>query len=239
MRNEILLIGSLMLVYGGVLLWYRLFGRSGLYGWTVFATIAANIEVLILIDAFGMEQTLGNILFASTFLVTDILSEVEGKKAANRAVNLGILTSVCFIVISQLWLLYQPSPNDVIFPHIQAVFSNTPRVMLVGLLVYAVVQKLDVWLYHRWWTFTDQRFGDHRKFLWLRNNFSTLISQLLNAVLFTLGAFGGIYDASTLLQITGVSYLIFIFTSLADTPIVYWARKMAEHKLQKEKESPL
>lgn len=116
MRNEILLIGSLMLVYGGVLLWYRLFGRSGLYGWTVFATIAANIEVLILIDAFGMEQTLGNILFASTFLVTDILSEVEGKKAANRAVNLGILTSVCFIVISQLWLLYRPAPTTLSSP---------------------------------------------------------------------------------------------------------------------------
>ena len=86
MRNEILLIVSLVVLYAMVLLWYQLFGRSGMYCFTVFATIAANIEVLLLVDGFGMEMTLGNILFATTFLVTDILSETEGKKAAQKAV---------------------------------------------------------------------------------------------------------------------------------------------------------
>ena len=80
MRNELLILLSLVVLYGSVLLWMKLFGKQGLYGWTVIATIAANIEVLILVDAFGMEQTLGNVLFASTFLVTDILSESYGKK---------------------------------------------------------------------------------------------------------------------------------------------------------------
>ena len=95
--NEILLVLSLLVIYGSVLLVYRLFGKSGLYCFTAIATITANIEVLILVDAFGMEQTLGNILFASTFLVTDIISEVDGKKAAQKAVNIGIFTSVFFI----------------------------------------------------------------------------------------------------------------------------------------------
>ncbi len=67
MRNEILLALSILVVYGGTLLFYKLFGLQGLYSWTVFATIAANIEVLILIDAFGFEQTLGNVMFASSF----------------------------------------------------------------------------------------------------------------------------------------------------------------------------
>lgn len=92
--NEILLVLSLLVIYGSVLLVYRLFGKSGLYCFTAIATITANIEVLIMVDAFGMEQTLGNILFASTFLVTDIISEVDGKKAAQKAVNIGIFTSV-------------------------------------------------------------------------------------------------------------------------------------------------
>mgnify|MGYP000813013560 CR=1 FL=1 len=83
--NEILLVLSLLVIYGSVLLVYRLFGKSGLYCFTAIATITANIEVLIMVDAFGMEQTLGNILFASTFLVTDIISEVDGKKAAQKA----------------------------------------------------------------------------------------------------------------------------------------------------------
>lgn len=234
MRNEILLIASLILIYGMVLLWYCLFGKKGLYCWTVLATIAANIEVMILISAFGMEQTLGNILFASTFLTTDILSEIEGKKSANTAVNVGILTSLCFIAISQSWLWYLPHANDLVFDGIKTVFSNTPRIMLAGLVVYAIVQKFDVWMYHVWWKITEKRCGDSKRFLWFRNNVSTLLSQFLNAVLFTIGAFGGVYDIKTLVHIIAVSYLIFIVTSLADTPIVYLARYISEKRKMKK-----
>ena len=88
--NELLLLGSLVVIFALVLLFFHLFGKTGLYCWTVFATITANIEVLIVVNAFGMEQTLGNILFASTFLVTDLLSEFYGKQASQKAVNIGI-----------------------------------------------------------------------------------------------------------------------------------------------------
>lgn len=226
MPNEILLIFSLLLLFGGVLTFYYLFGNTGLYCWTVFATIAANIEVLIVIDAFGMEQTLGNVMFASSFLVTDILSEVAGKKEANRAVRLGILTSVFFILASQLWLLFTPAKSDFIMPSIQAVFSNTPRLMFSSLLVYAICQQFDVWAYHKWWEFTTKKCGDAQRFLWLRNNGSTLISQFLNTLLFTFGAFFGVYEISTLISIICSSYVIFLVTSLLDTPFIYLARKV-------------
>lgn len=225
--NEFLLILSLLLIYGSVLAAYRFFGKTGLYGWTVFATITANIEVLLLVEAFGMEQTLGNVLFASTFLVTDILSEKYGKKAAQVSVNLGVAASLMFIVLSQLWLLYIPAANDWAAPSFHMIFSNTPRIMLASLLVYALVQRFDVWAYHKWWDFTKKRFGDSGRFLWLRNNGSTLISQLLNTLLYSFGAFAGLYDLGTLLSICLSSYLIFVVTSLADTPFVYWARKIS------------
>ncbi len=228
MPNELLLILSLIVLYGAVLVFYRLFGKLGLYVWTVIATISANIEVLILVDAFGMEQTLGNVLFATTFLVTDILSENHGKKEANVAVNIGIATSIAFIVISQSWMLYTPAASDFASPAIATIFSNTPRLMLASLIVYAICQKFDVWAYHTWWAFTNKKCGDSKKFLWLRNNGSTLISQLLNAILYTFGAFFGVYDIPTLISIVLASYVIFIVTSLADTPIVYLARKMKE-----------
>lgn len=224
--NEILLILSIPMLYGAMLGAYRYFGRTGLYAWTVFATIAANLEVLLLVEAFGIEQTLGNVLFASTFLVTDILSENYGKKEAQVSVDLGIATSLGFIVLSQLWLQYTPSAGDWAAPSFHTIFSNTPRVMLASLLVYAVVQRFDVWAYHKWWEFTKERFGDSRRFLWLRNNGSTMISQLLNTVLYTFGAFGGLYDMDTLLNICLSSYAIFFITSLADTPFVYAARRM-------------
>ncbi len=228
MQNEILLILSLFLTYAAVLFLFKLFKEQGLYLWTIVATIAANIEVLIVINAFGMEMTLGNILFASTFLVTDILSELYGKKEAQHAVWMGIATSIVFIFISQSWMLYLPNENDFASPAIRTVFSNTPRLMIVGIAVYVIVQLFDVWAYHKWWEFTSQKFGDRKKFLWLRNNGSTLISQLLNTILFTWGAFVGTHNTETLISIAFASYLIFIVTSLADTPFVYLARYLKE-----------
>lgn len=148
MPNELILICSVVFIYGAALLGYKFFGKIGLYCISVIATILANIEVTIMINAFGMEQTLGNVLFAVTFLITDILSECEGKKAAQTAVYAGIFCSIFFLVLSQSWMLYTPSATDTIMPSIKAVFSNTPRMILASLVVYAVSQMFDVWLYH-------------------------------------------------------------------------------------------
>ena len=186
MTNEILLIASVIFIFGSVPLAFKYFGKMGLYCMSVVATILANIEVSILVKAFGMEQTLGNVLFATTFLITDILSECEGKKAANKAVILGVFVNLFYLAVSQSWGIFIPSENDVIHSNVTAVFGVAPRIVLSSLLAYAVSQFLDVWLYHRWWAFTEKRFGDKRKFLWLRNNGSTLISQIINTVYTTL-----------------------------------------------------
>lgn len=228
--NELILLGSVLLIFSTTVLLFGILGERGLYAWTVIATIMANIEVLILVRAFGMEQTLGNVLFASTFLCTDIASEIYGKKKADQIVNVGILAGCSFMLISQLWLLYIPSENDIMFEHIKAVFANTPRLIIVSLLVYGICQKFDVWLYDRWWSFTKKHFKDERRFLWLRNNGSTLISQLLNAVLFTLGAFYGVYDTPTLISVLYSSYAIFLVLALVDTFFIYIARRWHEKK---------
>lgn len=228
--NELLLLLSVALIYGAVLFSYSAFGRAGLYCMSAIATVFANIEVAILIKAFGMEQTLGNVLFAATFLATDILSECESKRAANKAVYIGIFASVFFLALSQMWLLFVPSESDTVLPSISVVFAQTPRIVAASLIVYAISQFFDVWLYHKWWSFTEKKFGDKKKFLWLRNNGSTLVSQLINVALFTLCAFGGTYDFITLLSIFGSGYVIFVFTSLLDTPFVYFARKIKASK---------
>lgn len=229
--NEILLIGSLIVLYGSVLLFYKLFGNIGLYCYSAIATVLANIEVLLLIDAFGMEMTLGNILFATTFIVTDILSENAGKEAAQKAVLLGVGCSILFLLISQSWLLYVPAAGDWASPAFRAIFASTPRTLLSSLLVYTVTQWIDVLLYHFWWNLTRCKFGDSRRFLWLRNNGSTMLSQLINTILFTLCAFWSMYDGSTIVAIILSSYAIFFVTSLLDTPVVYLARRMHDKKI--------
>ncbi|MBE6593468.1 MAG: VUT family protein [Ruminococcaceae bacterium] len=233
MKNEILLLLSVLLIYGGVLICYRLFGKHGLFAFSATATVLANIEVLIIVNAFGMEQTLGNVMFASTYLITDILSENENKKDASRAVYIGIFTSIAMLVLTQLWMLFTPSSSDFVMPAIKQIFSTTPRLMLASILGYAVSQRLDVALYHTWWDLTSKG-GDSRRMLWLRNNFSTLISQLINTVLFTSVAFFGLYDMPTFISIMISSYVIYIFTSLLDTPAVYIARRMKEKGLIKQ-----
>lgn len=226
MKNEILLLLTLVIVFGCTLPAYRIWGKSGLYCMTAVATIVANIEVLIVVKAFGLEQTLGNVLFAVTFVITDILSENEGKKAANKAVNIGIASSVFFLAVSQLWLLYEPAAADWASPAMHALFANTPRIIAASLVVYAVSQKLDVWLYHKWWAFTERRTGDRSRLLWLRNNGSTLISQLINSVFYNILAFAGVYSAGTLISICLSTYLIYVVCALLDTPVVYLSRKI-------------
>ncbi len=107
--NELLLIATLRLTYGSILLTFRYFGGTGLYVMNSVITILANIEVLVVVNAFGIEQTLGNVLFATTFLVTDILSETSGKKAARRAVLIGVAFLIFFLILTQLWVRYLPS----------------------------------------------------------------------------------------------------------------------------------
>ncbi len=230
MMNEILLIGSLIFIYGMALLGYKLFGKTGLYCISAAATILANIEVLIMIKAFGAEQTLGNVLFAVTFLITDILSECEGKKAADKAVYTSFFASIFFLVLSQSWLHYVPSESDWASPAIRTIFSNTPRMIIASLAVYGVSQLFDVWLYHKIWDMTSKKSGNRRSFLWLRNNGSTLVSQLINTFLFTLFAFYGTYGLSQIISIFISSYVIYIFTSLLDTPVVYLARRVNDKR---------
>ena len=230
------MIFSFIGLYGSVLFFYYFFGNTGLYVYSAIAGILSNIEVLIMIKAFGMHQTLGNILFATTFLITDILSETAGKKSSQRAVNIGICVSIFFVLLSQSWLLYIPDAGNIFFPSIKKIFSIIFRLIITSFFVYLIAQTFDVWFYHKIWEWTQKISPDKKKYLWLRNNLSTLVSQFINVCLYTFGAFYGVYKLSVLWELILASYVIFIFTSLLDTPIIYLARKIyfAKQNLSKD-----
>lgn len=227
--NEILLLISLILTYGGVVVAYFLFGRQGLVVFGAFAPILANIEVSILLEAFGMVQTLGNVLFASAFLVTDALSELDGKKMAKTAVKISIFFSIFFILFVQLWIHYVPL-DGMVGDSLQKLFLQTPRLVFVSLAVFVIAMYLDVWLYHWWWNLSIRLSHSQERWLWLRNNGSTLISQFINTVLFNIGAFYGVYDGSVIMQIIFSSYLIFVCLALLDTPVLYGLVYLSKRK---------
>ncbi|MCR4631787.1 MAG: queuosine precursor transporter [Treponema sp.] len=232
--NELLLIITLLVSFGGTILFLKVFGKGGLYAWIGIATVFANIEVTIVVHAFGMDQTLGNTLFAATFLATDILSEIYGKKDAGKGVLAGIFTSLTFILLSFMWVHYIPAESDWASEFVHGLFSNTPRMLLSSLIAYVVSEFVDVSLYHAWWNLTEKKTGSHNKMLWLRNNGSTLISQFINIVIFNFGAFLGIYSFKELLAITASCYVIYVATSLLDTPFVYVARMIANPPVKSE-----
>lgn len=220
--NELLFIGSVLFFLGSVLIIYRLFGRSGLFVFTAFATLLANIQVCKTVTIFGLSTTAGNVLYASTFLVTDILSEKYGKKEAGKAVKYGLAVTLLWVIGTQLTLLFIPNENDYIQPSLQVVFGLVPRIAFASLAGYVISQSLDVFLYHFIWS----RTGGTKSGLWIRNNGSTLTSQAVDTLIFTFLAFWGVYQTPVFLSILGTTYLFKAVVALLDTPFIYLARKL-------------
>lgn len=220
--NSLLFMGTIVFYMAGMLGAYKLFGKSGLYVWTAFGVIVSSIEALVQCTMFSMPLTLGNALYASSFTATDILSEKYGKREANKAVNIGLFTTVIWVVATQLIILFVPGDADMVMPALKNLFGFVPRLSLASIFTYAVTQRVDVVLYHWWWKKT----GHTDKYLWLRNNGSTLISQFIDTVVFTLVAFLGVYDLPYVMYLCLTTYFVKAIVALLDTPCVYLARKI-------------
>lgn len=222
MPNEVIFILSVLFYLGSVLLLYKLFGQKGLYIFTIFSTILANIQVCKCIDLFGLSTTAGNVLYAATFLVTDILSERYGKKAAGKAVVYGFSITLLWVIGTQMTLLFTPNASDYISSSLEVVFGLVPRIAIASLIGYVASQSVDVFLYHYIWKKT----GNNSSKLWLRNNLSTMTSQAIDTILFTTLAFWGTYPTSVFISILLTTYLFKAVVALMDTPFIYLARKI-------------
>ncbi|MBQ7680560.1 MAG: queuosine precursor transporter [Butyrivibrio sp.] len=222
MPNELLFIISVLFYLGSVLLLYKLFGKNGLFAFAIFGTLLGNIAVCKCIDLFGLSATAGNVLYASTFLVTDILSEKYGKKEAKKAVMYSFSIMLLWLLGTQLILLLTPNANDYVSDSLKVVFGLVPRITIASLLGFICSQNIDVFLYHLIW----EKTGDSAAKLWLRNNGSTLTSQAVDTVIFTFLAFWGTYPLEVFLSILFTTYLFKAVVALADTPFIYLARNI-------------
>lgn len=221
MMNEVYWLVLLLINFFAILAAYRLWGRTGLYIWIPVAVITANIQVTKTIEIFGITATLGNIVYASSFLVTDILSENYGKKEANRAVVIGFFTLILFTLMMNLALWFEPAPEDFAHSSLVTVFGFLPRIAAASLIAYGISQFHDVWAFHFW-----KKKWPHPKHLWIRNNLSTMVSQLIDSVIFTLVAFYGVFNTGILLEIALTTYLLKWIVAAADTPFVYLGRSI-------------
>jgi len=220
MINEILWVVLLVVSFALIIVAYRLFGKMGLFIWTAIAVILANIQVMKTVQIFGLVTAMGNVVYSSLFLVTDIMAENHSKKDAQKAVWIGFFALISTTLIMQITLFFTPDASDSLSPHIEAIFSFLPRITLASLTAYLISQSHDVWL------FAALKKRLKSKKLWLRNNLSTITSQFLDNVIFTLLAFVGEFSWIIIAQIFVTSMILKIIISFFDTPFVYWARKM-------------
>lgn len=222
--NELIWLGMLLANFAAILAVYRIFGKLGLYVWIPIAVIVANIQVLKYVQLLGLTATLGNVVYASSFLVTDILSENYGRREANRAVAIGFVSLVAMVALMNIALLFEPDPADTAHVHLAAIFSLLPRITAASLLAYVVSQYHDVWAYSFW-----RKRVPGRRAIWVRNNLSTLVSQLIDSVVFTVAAFAGRLEPRILLEIIVTTYVLKALVAFADTPLVYlasfWSRR--------------
>lgn len=227
MLNELLFIVGLVSAFGAVLVLYRVWSVEGLFVWIAIATVLANIQVLKTVELFGLTSTLGNGLYASVFLATDILSERHGKVVARRGVALGFVALVAMVLFVNVAILFAPAESDIAHGHLQALFGLLPRIAIAGAVAFGVSQLHDVFVF-AWW----RRLLPARRFLWIRNNASTLVSQLIDTAIFVSIAFIGVYPADVVLDILLTTYLFKAIPAVLDTPVLYLATRRSTSRPQ-------
>ena len=164
----------------------------------------------------------GVLAYCFTFICTDVVSEIWGKRHANAVVLAGFISLAFAMLLTQLALIWPAADFWANKSAFDSILGMTPRIIIASLVAYALSQYHDIWLFH---LIKKRTAGRH---LWLRNTSSTIISQLIDSTVFISIAFYGILPLWPL--IFG-QWLVKVGIALCDTPLVYGAVWFLRRKL--------
>ena len=224
--NAVYLLCEILIVFPSVILFYKLFGKIGVTVWVAIATILANVITAKNADILGMSTAIGTVMFASTFLATDILTEFHSAKDARNAVRIGLFSSCVLIVSTQIALLYVPSKFDIAHDAMKTLFDLNLRISLASMLMYFIANTMDIWFFGK----LREKTGERK--LWLRNNIATILCNCLENFGFIFLAFVGIYDIKTILTIAVSTSIIEAIVAICDTPFLYIAKRINNGKTE-------
>jgi len=186
----------------------------------IFATltVVANIIASKLVTVGSIIVPAGVIVYSATFLITDVLGEIYGKEYGKKAVITGFFANIIAMLAIVTALLWKPAPIGIETAEaFEKVFGLTPRIVIASMVAYLISQTHDVYAFHFW---REKTKGKH---LWLRNNASTIVSQLIDTCTFITLAFYGVVPNDILLGMIFGQYLIKVAIALLDTPFMYIA----------------
>jgi len=219
--NEILWFLFMLIDFSIAIAMFKMFKKEGLYALIVISIIVCNIQVTKTVRIFGLTATLGNILYGSIFFATDLLGEIYGKSEAKKGVFIGFAALIAMTIYMQLAILFKPDTSDFASEHLKIIFGMMPRISIASLSAYLLSQLHDVWAFHFW------KKKMKNKYLWLRNNFSTMVSQLIDSVVFCSIAFLGVFDFNVWWQVLLTTYLFKLIVAAVDTPFIYIGKYIA------------
>jgi hypothetical protein len=192
----------------------------------VAALIAANLLGSKITTILGVSVSVGIFAYPLTFLITDSIEEVFGKEKAKQLMYGALIAQILVLIIVAVAIKMPPATR---FEHNEAyglIFGNSIRIIIASLIAFFLSQTHDIWAFSFW---KKQTQG---KFLWLRNNLSTFISQFIDTTLFMFIAFYMItpkFDVSFIFSLIIPYWLFKIAFAVIDTPLVYglvyWLRK--------------
>lgn len=216
--NELLFILTIILCFSVTLIVYKKLGKVGLFIWISLATVISNIQTVKLVNLFGIETSLGTILYGSVFLANDILSEKYGRGQAIKTLYIGFLAMIIMTLFMGISLLYIPSPADFANDSLKLIFSLNLRITLGSLIGFSISQLIDTYLYY----YLNKR----KCALWVKNNVSTIVSQLIDTIIFCSITYVGTVKFYILIKIMISMYIFKFIISLMDTPFLYIAKKI-------------
>lgn len=233
MYNEFFGIATFFVTFIVMVLMYRCFGKQGLIAWVAIGTIIANIQVIKTVDIFGISATLGNVMFASIYLATDILNDIYGRKVAKRAVWLGFSSTLVMIIVMQMSLHFIPAPEDISQKALSTIFDLVPRIALGSIIAYIIGQHVDVFIF----SMIKKVFQSDKTFI-IRAYGSTVLSSIIDTALFVTIAFIGTLPASVVFEIFITTYVLKLVSTIFNVPFGYIAKSFYRNgKIQKLDES--
>ncbi len=191
----------------------------------------------IKITAIGrVEFSVALLAFPFTFLITDIITEIKGKSYAQRVVRHACVALLLVLLFQLLFVALPFAERSFVQQEYTAVFGSSTRILAASLVAFAFSQFHDVWAFDFWRQLTKGRF------LWIRNNLSTIISQAIDTLIFMHLAFLYIpflpafintsptFTSAYVIQLALPYYGLKVVMALLDTPLIYLGRRLLRVK---------
>ena len=226
-NQELLWVITVVYDLGMAIILFKFFGKYCLNTAVILGIILGNLQggKISELEIFGFSFTasMGAILYSGIYFATDVLNEKYGKKEANRAVMLGFFANIAVMITLLLSIQFKPSnlvgSAQEVHNSIVTLAGYSPTFVIGSLTAYLISQRFDVWFFHKIKSYT----GESK--LWLRNNLSTITSQLIDTLIYqftwVIAVGMSVQDAFAL---AAVKYVFKAFIAFIDTIFIYLIR---------------